>query len=327
MVDLAPNVRVVGAEIRRQRRLLEVFNASTRNKILRECMRHAGEMWRATYVPMRFTDYVKKSPFGYRLTPGAAWKRMQVKGGVFDRLSVHFDGSNPFPGTGHGKIVYGPRFDAWLKQQQAQGRFRFSALGNYKRARSEYAAIVQAKFREAARNWYKDNAKDAVPLMLTGQLSRTVMTGKVTARATTNMASVKITMPRGDRQNPWARRVLSTVPVKEAQHVARWMGQRFSGQFDQAIAARVQSEEKNAVKARQIAARAEAKAKQAALRAEARAKAIAKRAADKAIRQTQEYKDVMRERRRLNRSIIASERLEGSRYERSTGARSPRRAA
>lgn len=275
MVDLAPNVRVVGAEIRRQRRLLEVFNARTRNQIIRECMRHAGEMWRATYVPMRFTDYAKKAPFSYRLTPSGAWKRMQAKGGLFERMAQQYDGSNPYPGNGAApRIVYGPAYERWLKEQQRMGRYRFSLTGNFSGAKADYRVWLGAKFREAAKNWYTDNAKDAAPLMMTGQLSRTVMTGRVVARATANMASVAITLPRGDRQNPWARRVLGTVPVKEAQHVARWMAQRFSRELAGAIAIR---EEQQAL------AVAKAKLREQASKERTRTTKARQRSADMAV--------------------------------------------
>lgn len=325
MPDLTPHTRIVGAEITRSRRLLEMFNASTRNKLIRDSMTVAGEKWRAKYVPMRFTDYVRKAPFNYKLTTGAAWKRMQAPGGVFDRMSARFDGSNPFPSEGEPRIVFGQAYQKWLEDQQKAGRYRSSNTGDWVRAKVEYRARLGVIFRDAAKSWYTDNAKTAPPLFMTGKLAQAVMTGRVTSRATANMASCTITLPRLDRQNPWARRILGTVPIAEVKQFAAWFMETVTAQGDAAALALVRA------RIASTAARIQAKA----AKMEARIDANERKAVAKALAKERKAaaRALARDRRREGSAIIrqafaraaALERAEArAARQRSTSRRPPR---
>lgn len=74
---------------------LALFKQRDQNDIVRQAMQAAGEMWIAVFLPLRFTDYVRSSPFNYSI--GGRYARYKQKA-----LST---GNTPNVYTGNSRAV------------------------------------------------------------------------------------------------------------------------------------------------------------------------------------------------------------------------------
>ena len=280
MAEITPRETVqagpLKAEIANGHRILSWMSTKARNAMMRDSMHTAASRWRAEFVPMRFTAYVKRSPFTYKYSRAIAWHRAKAPLGLFDQVAMQFDGYNPY--SKGAVAVFGAKYEAFLKYWRSQGKYRTSITGDYTTAKQDYRVWVKRNFRNAFTKWYDATKDTALPLMLSGQLSNAVLTGQVIARSTTKNTKATVTLPRLDRQNPQAVRVLGTVPLWEVKSVARWFRDTLLAAADSAAAARAM-------------ANAEAQRLQRAkqfLAAEARGeKQREKQAARAAIRQTE----------------------------------------
>lgn len=159
---------------------LAVLTVAGRNKVMRESLEVALWKWRDEFLAKRFTDYVRRAPFNYLLSP------------------------------------------RYARAKKARGAPPLVGIG-----------------------------KDA------GFLRSIAPTGKITCRATKGNVRGIVTIPRGNRQNRPAVRILGTVPSWEIAAVARWFGAELVKAIDRGIYAQAvakQARRNNAATVAQVRA-------------------------------------------------------------------------
>lgn len=164
---------------------------SVRNRFVRGALVHAGDRWIGGFLPKRFTDYVKRQPFGYReMGRKGTVQKLRRMGLMQDIFNQYLSGWDPWGTTGKFPQA---RFIAWLKYEQRSGFFLFTRSGKWNGARAEF------------RRWAKRLVEGKVaglkakltPLIQSGRLRDTALAG-ATARATVTgkRETLTVTIPR-----------------------------------------------------------------------------------------------------------------------------------
>jgi hypothetical protein len=200
---------------------LALTKPANRNRLLRDAMDRSAREWRKKYLPQRFTGRMRRAPFNWILRRGAAWSRFKAT--ALPVLIKHnLGGWDP---NGDVPAIRAPYYAAWLKRQQAAGRYTWSRTGMFGGAQAEYYAETRKMIKVWFSNWYA-NAKH-LPLVSTGLLRSIVGTGQIKAVSTsTRGVMATVTVPRADRQNPVAVSFLGSVTADEQTFV----GEHFAAQ-------------------------------------------------------------------------------------------------
>lgn len=224
---------------------LALFRVSERNRIIRQALEYAGNMWLFNFKPLRFTEYVQRKPFSYPKRPVglATFKlRSAEEGPLFDlwqqiKLKEFrgWDPWSPFP----------PPKDLEAKYL-ATNRSRFTIQSgrkkggvNWKEMLQELRKWAKNRTREYAANLAEDGVM--LPLVLTGTLrDEYSKTARARAVSTAKKARLTITIPRGDRQNKWAVRILGMLPVWEFNAIVKWFDKALADGLNKALTARFQ---------------------------------------------------------------------------------------
>ncbi len=222
---------------------LALFRTGERNALIRDALVFAGNMWLGKFKPLRFTDYVQSKPFSYPKRPvGLATLKLRTAekpplSTIWQRIvSRDFFGWDP----------WGPmRVPRELEKKiidRDPSKYRYS-IGPFK-GRTHWR-IVHADVRKwakaHAREYAANLADDGVmlPLVLNGNLRDEYSAqSKARATATTTKARLTITIPRGDRQNKWAVRILGMLPVWEFNEIVKWFGSALQQGLQRGIASR-----------------------------------------------------------------------------------------
>ena len=222
---------------------LLMFRPGERNRIIREALVFAGRMWLGQFKPLRFTDYVQRKPFSYPRRPiGLATKKLR-------------------------EANSGPLFDLWqgIKLREFRGWDPWSPISIprqleddfLRKNRSKYLYQVGPKkgrvhwriLHQDIRQWAKKRTREyagnladdgvMLPLVMEGKLrDEYSKTSRATATATAKRARLTITIPRGDRQNKWAVRILGMLPVWEFNQIVKWFDRAFSEGIAKGLASR-----------------------------------------------------------------------------------------
>lgn len=218
---------------------LALFRPGERNRIIREALVFAGNMWLGKFKPLRFTDHVQRAPFGYpkRPTNLATTKlRTAPRGPLFDLWQGiklrEFRGWDPWSPISIPRALV----DEFIRKDRA----RYTKKGgriDWKELHADIRAWAKKRTREYAGNLAEDGVM--LPLVMTGDL-RDVYTrqSRATATATAARARLTITMPRGNRQNKWAVRILGMLPVWEFNQIVKWFDVAFSQGLAKGLASR-----------------------------------------------------------------------------------------
>jgi hypothetical protein len=208
---------------------LSLFRAGDRNRIIRDALVVAGNMWLGKFKPLRFTDYVQRKPFGYPRRP-VKLATLKLRTAEKPPLSTLWAGIKQREFMG---------WDPWGPIQMPQAlEAKF-----YQRDRAKYTYAAGLKkgrihwrlLHEDIRKWAKDRTREyaanladdgvMMPLVLDGKLrDEYSKNARATATATAKRARLTITIPRGDRQNKWAVRILGMLPVWEFNEINKAFG-------------------------------------------------------------------------------------------------------
>ncbi len=209
----------IGVEITIRKRALMLFSAKDRNQLLRSAMMDCCTHWLNKFLPLRFTDYVFRPPFYY--PDPLKWNSMLDKAnkmGVVDELAKkYFDGFNPW-----GKLP--PRgflFERWLREQKANGKYKFTLTGLYSGAKAEYRKFVKQRMRALI----EGRAESFRPLVLTGGLLNAAITQSraiATAKKLGAVGTIKI--PTNGPKAAKVNKILRTLPRWEITALAKVFG-------------------------------------------------------------------------------------------------------
>jgi hypothetical protein len=208
---------------------LSLFRAGERNRIIRESLVFAGNMWLGNFKPRRFTDYVQRKPFSYPRRPiGLATTKLRSakEGPLFDLWQGiklrEFRGWDPWspisiPRQLEEDFLRRDRSRYLYQVGPKKGRVHWRVLHH------EIRAWAKKRTRECAANLADDGVM--LPLVMEGKLrDEYSKKSRATATATAKRARLTITIPRGDRQNKWAVRILGMLPVWEFNQIVKWFG-------------------------------------------------------------------------------------------------------
>ncbi len=216
-----PGKGLLRQQLELHEKALFLLKPAKRNQFVRGALVYAGMRWAAGYLPKRFTHYVERAPFSYpSRAPGflvAKARRMGIlKKEVLD--------------------LYLQGWDPWKAHTMPEGLF----LSWLRRQGHEYGMMSRLNRWTRARKGFKKWGKDLVrkqmarlaasdkmmPLVESGKMREAALRGvnpRVTATQT--KATLRINIPRLDRQNWRVNRILSTFPSWERQYVAKHFGE------------------------------------------------------------------------------------------------------
>ncbi len=222
---------------------LSLFRAGERNKIIREALVYAGNMWLGKFKPLRFTEYVQRKPFGYPRRPvGLATTKLRMA--TEPPLSTLWQGIKQREFGG---------WDPWGPQRVPpilEKQFLFKDRAKYTYSVGPFKGRTHWRvLHEDIRKWAKDRTREyaanladdgiMLPLVMDGKLrDEYSKASRATATATATRARLTITIPRGDRQNKWAVRILGMLPVWEFNEIVRWFGVALQAGLQKGIASR-----------------------------------------------------------------------------------------
>lgn len=208
---------------------------SVRNRFVRGALVHAGDRWIGGFLPKRFTDYVKRQPFGYREhSVKGLTKKTRRMGLLQEMLNQYLAGWDPWSAEQPPQS----RFLVWLKTEQAGGRHRWSAGGFWRSARREFRVWAQ-KMIESKVEALRDRV---TPLVSTGRL-RDMALANATARATVTgkRETLTVTIPRPvdvkTGKNGRQRIVVrgSDIVLRCLTLIPSWENQFVAAQFKEAL--------------------------------------------------------------------------------------------
>ena len=231
----------IRARIEASRAALSLFRAAERNAIIRGALLVAGNRWLGAYKPLRFTDYVQRKPFGYPKRPvGLATTKLRTAkepplSTIWERIkSTEFAGWDPW---GSQRI---PRQleDAFLRRDKAKYTYSvglFKGRTHWRLLHEDIRKWAKGRTRERAANLAEDGVM--LPLVQDGKLrDEYSKASRAHATATAKKARLTITIPRGDRQNKWAVRLLGMLPVWEFNSIVKWFDQALSKGIETGLA-------------------------------------------------------------------------------------------
>ncbi len=222
---------------------LGLFRANERNKIIRGALEWAGNMWLGKFKPLRFTDYVQRAPFSYPRRPVklATTKLRTAKEPPLSTLwtgikNREFGGWDPW-----GPLRVPPILE---KQFLFKDRAKYTYSVGLFKGRTHWRLL-----HEDIRKWAKDRTREyaanladdgvMLPLVMDGKLrDEYSKTSRASATATATKARLTITIPRGNRQNKWAVRILGMLPVWEFNEIVKWFGSALQQGLQRGIASR-----------------------------------------------------------------------------------------
>lgn len=219
----------VRARIEASGSALSLFRTGERNAIIRDALVFAGNAWLGKFKPLRFTDYVQRAPFGYpKRAVGLSTKKLRMA--TAPPLSTLWEGIKKREFMGWDPWGSQPIPRALERQFYMRDRAKYTYSTGFKKGRIHWrilhADIVQwakNRTREYAANLADDGVM--LPLVMSGKLrDEYSATARATATATATRARLTITIPRGDRQNKWAVKILGMLPVWEFNAIVKWFG-------------------------------------------------------------------------------------------------------
>jgi len=182
---------------------------SAANGLIRDSLISAGTRWIAGFLPKRFSNYVERSPFSYRLrSPLQKFRALGLLKPIFDR-----------------------EFFGWDPWSPANPPKQWIAI--YARGRTSRTGMFSGIKREARRNAKRitreivdDQSAKIVPLVQTGLAQRAALTGaQARATATASRKVLRIAVPLGAARNEKVGKIIRTIPPHEVAAIARWVEQ------------------------------------------------------------------------------------------------------
>ena len=212
---------------------LSLFRRGESNKIIRNALLYAGNMWLGNFKPLRFTDYVQRKPFSYPRRPIklATIKLRTAESGPLHTLwqgikAREFAGWDPW---GNQRI---PRKleEQFLRRDRAKYTYStgpFRGRTHWRILHADIRKWAKDRTREYAANLADDGVM--LPLVMEGKLrDQYSKQSRASATATANRCRLSITIPRGDRQNKWAVKILGMLPVWEFNAIVKWFDKALS---------------------------------------------------------------------------------------------------
>jgi hypothetical protein len=222
---------------------LAIFSVSERNKIIKGALEWAGNMWLGKFKPLRFTEYVQRKPFGYPKRPvGLATNKLRTAKepplstlwtGIKNR---EFGGWDPW---GNQRVPRALEV-LWLHRDRAKYTYSvglFKGRTHWRLLHEDIRKWAKNRTREYAANMAEDGVM--LPLVMDGKLrDEYSKMSRARATSTATRSRLTITIPRGDRQNKWAVRILGMLPVWEFNEIVKWFGGALQQGLERGIAAR-----------------------------------------------------------------------------------------
>jgi hypothetical protein len=226
---------------------LALFRPGERNRIVRESLVLAGKSWIKSFLPRRFSPYVKRAPFNYPKNNArmAITKLRSAESdganelaAIYRRiLSREFFGWDPWGN----KPIPRELEDKWMSTNASRygkaRRARWLDGANIKKMHHDIRAWAKNKVRDYAVNLSADDVM--LPLVYTGDLRDGAIAGaRSRAISTASKTQLTITIPRGGRQNHWAVRILGELPGWEFDYIVANFGSALNASLQGGLTAR-----------------------------------------------------------------------------------------